>query len=51
MFWNKKPNAQLPVVNTALQHLKDQMDEIDRIYKDPQNAGHEVGIDMYQDRE
>jgi hypothetical protein len=51
MFWNKKQVNLSPVVNTALQDLKDQMNEIDRIYKDPQNAGHEVGIDMYQDSE
>ncbi len=52
MSWfNKKPHAQPPVVNTALQNLKDQMNEIDRIYRDPQNAGREVNVDMYQDSE
>ena len=51
MFWNKKSNAQSPVFDTAIQHLKEQMNEIDSIYKDPENAGREVGIDMYQDRE
>jgi hypothetical protein len=27
------------------------MEEIDRIYKDPRNAGREVGIDTYQDNQ
>ena len=52
MSWfDKKPHAQSPVFDTAIQHLKEQMNEIDSIYKDPQNAGREVGIDMCQDRE
>jgi hypothetical protein len=51
MFWNKKLYAPLPVFNTALQNLRDQMDEIDRIYRDPQNAGRDVNVDMCQDSE
>lgn len=52
MSWfNKKQVNLSPVVNTALQDLKDQMNEIDRIYRDPQNAGREVNVDMYQDSE
>lgn len=51
MFWNKKLHVQPPVVDTALHDLKDQMNEIDRIYRDPQNAGRDVNVDMYQDSE
>ena len=52
MSWfNKKPHAQPPVVDTAIRDLKDQMDEIDRIYKDPQNAGREVRVCMDQDNQ
>ena len=51
MFWNKKLHVQPPVVDTALQNLKDQMNEIDRIYRDPQNAGRDVNVDMDQDSE
>ena len=39
------------VVDTSLQDLKRQMDEIDSIYKDPQNAGCEVEVSRWQDNE
>jgi hypothetical protein len=51
MFWNKKSHAQPPVVDTALHDLREQMDDIDRIYKDPQNAGCEVEVSRWQDSE
>lgn len=49
MFWNKKSNA--PIIDITLQDLKRQIDEIDTIYKDPQNAGCEVEISRWQDNE
>ena len=51
MSWFNKKQVNSPVVDTTLQDLKRQMDEINTIYKDPQNAGCEVEISRWQDNE
>ena len=52
MSWfNKKPHAPPPVVDNALQNLKDQMDEMDHVYRDPENAGCHMSVSVCQDIE
>ena len=51
MFWNKKL-YDMHVVDTSLQDLKRQMDEIDRIYSKPENACENMTISRFaQDAE
>ena len=48
MFWNKKL-YNLHVVDTSLQDIRAQMDEIDRVYKNPENAYSDMTLDRFQD--
>ena len=51
MSWFNKKQVNPPVVDTALHDLREQMNQIDSIYKDPQNAGCEVEVSRWQDSE
>jgi phage gp36-like protein len=46
MFWNKKL-YDMHVVDTSLQDISAQMDEIDRVYKNPENACESMTIERF----
>jgi hypothetical protein len=48
MFWNKKL-TDIVKSDTRLDDIKDQMDEINRVYKNPENAYSDMTLDRFQD--
>jgi hypothetical protein len=50
MFWNKKLKEMVNS-DTRLDDIKAQMDEINRVYKNPENAYSDMTLDRFQDAE
>ena len=46
MFWNKKLK-EIVMPDTRLDHIKDQLDEIDNVYKNPENAYSDMTIERF----
>jgi hypothetical protein len=47
MFWNKKMIEVFKTDTSQLEDIKAQMDEIDRVYKNPENAGESMTIERF----
>jgi hypothetical protein len=47
MFWNKKIIEVFKTNTSQLEDIKAQMDEIDRVYKNPENAGESMTIERF----